>query len=279
MSDEKRTAAPSADEAVEAASVNEVPDAPETAKEQQVAAPTPIHVNIPTSAFKRIKTEAREKGKQEGTKMANKAFEEAAKAAGFESVEAAFSALASIGSSANSSPAEVGEAQPSVAPTNAEMERHLSAQRELERKAAETLQRLEAMQSRAAELEEALTAKDAEIAIRDSLAKAGVKDTDYAATLLARTLAAMDDDELAAISDVEWVDAQRKNRPYLFGEDAPRVPATTGVNESTSAPSPEQVAEATAGAGNFDARAAKPDEFRKRLAALGLNIPGYGARA
>lgn len=89
----------------------------------------------------------------------------------------------------------------------------------------------------------------------------------------------MEDEELTSFSDSDWVEQQRKDRPYLFGQGPTKVPATTGVSEGSGAPSPEQVAQATAGAGQFDARKAKPQEFAERLRKLGLSSPGFGARA
>ncbi len=293
MSDEMHTAAadPQAETHV---TVNEVPDddavGAASSHEQggNRASPQSVTVNIPSSAFKRIKTEARERGRSEGAQMAQEAIEAAAKAAGFGSIEDAFAALAALKAQPPvqahqsvqpvSPAANAGEVQ-SAAPSNADRAQIEALQRSLDAKIAEYQREVAAAQARASELEEALTAKDAEIAIRDTLAKAGVLDTDYASTLLARELAAMDDDELAAFSDAEWVEAQRKTRPYLFGQGTPKVPATTGVSESTGAPSPEQVAQATAGAGQFDARNAKPQEFAARLRALGLSTPGFGAPA
>jgi len=241
-------------------------------------------VNVPTAAFKRIKDEARDKGRAEGVQMANQQIADAAKAAGFGSVEEAFAALAALKDTPATRPSSpavpAGDPQTPATPDDggAQYAQQLAeAQRAYEAQLAEAKRQHEAAMAKAAELEEALTAKDAEIAIRDTLAKAGVHDTDYAATLLARELAAMDDDELAAFDDSAWVEAQRKARPYLFGQAANRTPATTGVSEGASTPSPEQVAQATAGAGQFDARKAKPTEFADRLRALGLNMPGYGA--
>jgi hypothetical protein len=294
MSDVKHTTA--ADPTTETAvTVNEVPDdgakeaaSSSTQDDSRRASPQSVTVNIPSSAFKRIKEQARERGRTEGASMAQDALDTAAKAAGFTSVEDAFAALAALKTQpAPAAPAPVqshspvanaGEAQP-AAPSNAERAQLEAMQREWEAKIAAYQRDIAAAQARASELEEALTAKDAEIAIRDTLAKAGILDTDYAATLLARELASMDDEELASFSDANWVEQQRKDRPYLFGQGQPKVPATTGLSESSGAPSPEQVAQATAGAGQFDARTAKPQEFAERLRALGLSTPGFGARA
>ena len=295
MSDVQHTEA--ADPVAEAnVTVNEVPDdgasveaASSSSQEgSKRSPPRSVTVNIPSSAFKRIKTEARERGRSEGAQMAQDAIEAAAKSAGFGSVEDAFAALANLKSqpavSAPPAPTQspsaiASEAQTPSVPSNEVNEQIAAVQREWSAKMADYERQMAAATARASELEEALSAKDAEIAIRDSLAKAGILDTDYAATLLARELAGMDDDELASFSDSTWVETQRKERPYLFGGGPKKVPATTGVREGTGAPSPEQVAQATSGAGQFDARSAKPDEFRQRLRALGLNVPGFGARA
>ena len=295
MSDVEHTAAadPMAETSV---TVNEVPDdgatveaaSSSTQDSSKRATPRSVTVNIPSSAFKRIKTEARERGRNEGAHMAQEAIEAAAKSAGFNSVEDAFAALASLKTQpapqahipqpTHSPAANAGEAQQAV-PSNHDRAQLDAMQKEWEAKMADYQRDIAQAQARASELEEALTAKDAEIAIRDTLAKAGILDTDYAATLLARELASMEDDALATFSDADWVEQQRKDRPYLFGQGPTKVPATTGVSEGTGAPSPEQVAQATAGAGQFDARQAKPQEFAERLRALGLSAPGFGARA
>ncbi len=251
-----------------AASTVEPPAAP---KQQGHVLSDSAFKNIKDTARKRGRKDGLEAGRAEGLQMATDQIAEAAKAAGFDSVEGAFAALAKLKAPA---PAPAAPAAPPEAPAFDEAAMRASIEAEYAARFAEAT-------ARTAALEESLTAKDAEIAIRDTLAKAGVHDTDYAATLLSRELASMDDDALAAFDDAAWVDSQRTSRPYLFGgQVAPKkAPANTGVTEGTNGASPQQVAVATAGAGNFDGRTAKTQDFRARLAAMGLNPPGFGTRA
>lgn len=132
------------------------------------------------------------------------------------------------------------------------------------------------------ELEAELSAKDAEIGLREECYRAGVKDVDYVIRLLTRELQGKTQEEITAYDRSKFYEATRKDKPYLFGETV--VAATTGTGGEVKAegqggspanapasPAPGAVAAKAADEKKFDARTAKPEEVQQRLRELGLN--------
>jgi hypothetical protein len=117
-----------------------------------------------------------------------------------------------------------------------------------------------------------LDAKDAEMSLREVAVSKGVRDVDYAVRLLTRHLEGQDEVALSSFDEAAYFEGLRASHPYLFGEVA--VPATTGTAGGASAPAapaPGTAAQQIAKNGTFDARTASADEFKKRLAQLGIN--------
>lgn len=125
------------------------------------------------------------------------------------------------------------------------------------------------------ELQSQLDAKEAEMALREELYRAGVQDTDYALRLLTRQLEGKSEEEIGAFNRADFYAELRKEKPYLFGETV--APATTGTNGTKAdgsapvVPAPGGAAVDQAQRDQFDARKAKPQEISDRLRALGLN--------
>lgn len=157
----------------------------------------------------------------------------------------------------------------------------------MENKSAQEISRLERERSKAREnwrkeekrrkaAERKLAAKEAEIELRQIAMEQGVKDVDYAIRLMTRELQGKSKDDLAAFSEKDFFSGLKSDRPYLFGETT--VPATTGTgagDEGTPPePKPGEVLTKTAEDTHFDARNAKPEEVRARMAELGLNTSG-----
>jgi hypothetical protein len=231
------------------------------------------------SDFKRIKEEARTKGRQ----AAFSELDQAAQAAGFTSYADALKALAELKKSPP--PAKPAMIQPQPQGTQT-----MSIKPKTDTKAADQ-QRIEALKAaeerttmrkqwraeerRRRELQEQLDAKEAEMSLREELYRAGVHDVDYALRLLTRQLEGKNEEEIGAFDRNAFYTGLRKEKPYLFGETV--APATTGTNgvkpdgSSPVAPAPGGAAIDQAQQNQFNARTAKPQEISDRLRALGLN--------
>lgn len=229
------------------------------------------------SDFKRIKDEARTKGRREAITE----LDQAARAAGFTSYADALKALAEFKKSPPAKPAMIqpqpqGTQTMSTKPktdTQADQQRiealKASEERAIMRKQWRTEER------RRRELQDQLDAKEAEMSLREELYRAGVHDVDYALRLLTRQLEGKTEEEIGAFDRSAFYTGLRKEKPYLFGETV--SPATTGTNgvrpdgSAPAAPPPGGAAVDQAQANQFDARKAKPQEISDRLRALGLN--------
>lgn len=233
------------------------------------------------SDFKRIKEEAKAKGKAEALSE----LDEAAKAVGFASHADALKALAELKKSPPAKPAEPTpppkETQTMPTPpkmkADKDKERAEAEARRLadeQAKAAER-KRWRAEERRRRELQAALDAKDAEMGLREEMYRAGVADVDYTLRLLTRELEGKTEEEIAAFNRSDFYGKLRTEKPYLFGEKV--APATTGTNgtkpdgSSPAEPKPGESAKDAAASTQFNAREAKPADVQARLRALGLN--------
>jgi hypothetical protein len=121
-------------------------------------------------------------------------------------------------------------------------------------------------------LQEMLDAKEAEFRLKQIALQTGIRDVDYAVHLLTGAIETKSEEDLKSFNETEYFKTLRSSHPYLFGEVA--VPATTGTAGGASAPAapaPGTAAQQIAKNGTFDARTASADEFKKRLAQLGIN--------
>lgn len=259
-------------------------------------------VAVPTSVFKELKQQARQRGAEEGAAKALAEVAPVAKAFGFDDPTAFLKAVkkgeVKLGSNTqatqeapSSQSSAAGEAVPEKEATQTTTTAPKAAQQretktmsdnklaDIEKKwaadMAELKGKVQTLEATNRAAQDALAAKDAEMQLRERFIRSGVRDADYLTTLMAREVNSMDDAALKAFDENAWLDKQKTDRPYLFETATPPKPATTGAaaGEAT-APTPGQVAAATAGAGAFNGRQAKPEEFRARLAALGLGVPG-----
>jgi hypothetical protein len=233
-------------------------------------------LQLPTSAFAKIKADAQEKGR----KAAQAELAEKAKAFGFANMDEMFAALESVksGGEQEAAPAAPKAQGPKAQqqggkPQQSKQSDTVSAEalrvaKELERarKEAEKASR-EARRYRQQLEEQQATAEIEKVALQ-----AGVRELDFTVDLLKRTLSTKTEEELASFSVDQWFAGLRSQRPYLFGE-APRVPATTGTGgEAPKAPAPGQAAAAAAQNSQFDGRKATSDAVRARLAQLGVDF-------
>ena len=146
------------------------------------------------------------------------------------------------------------------------------AQLDRERKARETERRARLHEERRRkDAEHAREALEAESAIREQAIMAGVKDVDYAVTLLRRNIDGKSADELKGFDELKFFDDLRERQPYLFGERSVSVTTGTGVKEP-GAPKPGQIAQGTAANGQIDATKMNNKEFAEHLRKRGLNL-------
>jgi hypothetical protein len=245
--------------------------------------------------FKRIKDEARDKGRAQA--LAD--LDAKAKSAGFESMDDALKKWAELSkkpqtqSPARPSPTQPKEPQPMPKPGNSppKPQNEDALRREnLRAQDDKTKMRKQWRQSEAKrrELERALAAKQAEMGLREEMFQAGVRDVDYAVRLLTRELEGKTQEEIAKYDRPAFYGKLRTDKPYLFGESV--APATTGVDPAKAAgnsqggagggagangapatPAPGAATAGEAGKNKFDAMKAKPEEVQQRLRELGLN--------
>lgn len=261
--------------------------APQYSNEQQKV------MSIPTSAMKRIKDEAMERGRSEG-------INEFLRTAGFNSPDEFAQVMSSLRSNTQQKAAprqtynsrDEGEAfdeaprnrqasQPLSQPDESELLSVKNARRDLaryerqmeklQRERDEAVNRYRAEMSSRSQLQEALDAKEAEASLRETAVGLGVKDVDYALRLLTRELEDKDESELAQFDERAFFDGLRKNKPYLFGELVQPANTGTGVGAVPSAPKPGAVTAEAARSGQPDARKMNSQEFHDLLRKRGLN--------
>ena len=212
---------------------------------------------LSTSAFKRLKTEAREKGKKE-------ALSEFAKQAGFTNVDDLQKALTGL---KNPAPA-AAETKPQNAPTDNKWEREKGV---MQRQVEDLNRRLKTESDNRKELQRQIDAKEAEMELREKALLVGIRDPEYAIRLITRDLEGKSDDELSKFDETKFFEGLREKHPYLFGETV--KPATTGTGAGApAAPKPGDASVASAQNGKVDATKMKPDEFREFLRRKGLGI-------
>jgi hypothetical protein len=248
-------------------------------------------VELRHSDFKKIKDEAKEKGRREALSD----LDAAAVEAGFTS---AADALRALGQLKKTPPAQPTNQQPpqeastmtqqpppkTPKPPTVDKAAMENAKIADERMKMRKQWRREEKVRRQVEREKANL--EAEIALRGELYQMGVRDVDYALELLRREMRAVStrvsaaggnpEAELAKFDRKSFMDGVRKDRPYLFGETV--TPATTGTNGTTPAagtPAPPPAGQPTvdnAQEQRFDASKATPEQVRARLQKLGLDM-------
>lgn len=265
-----------------------------TSAVEQAAAPqiksVGKNVVLPSNAIGRIKNEAKERGKREALNE----LETQAKSAGFSSLAEALGTLKGI--TAVSPKSLHQQKQPKARQENANGEQPRKEERQAQAKRSdrdkererEKYSRLLEQERRARqdearrrrELQRQLDASQARSELEKSAIQSGVKDVDYAVSLLLRQLEGKDEKALSVFDESKFFDGLRESHPYLFGETV--KPATTGTagGISPSTPKPGQVAQATAANGKPDPMARdehgklkmNSQEFHEYLRKRGLNL-------
>lgn len=237
---------------------------------------TSDYVQLPQSAFKKLKDDALERGR----KKALSEFEERVKAAGFTSFEDMLKAVPSKGAPKQQVAAYEDEDDVDDVPVQVSAEApkktgNAAVDRERERLHREKLKlqaKLEREALRRRELQRELDAREAEMGLRQSAALAGVRDIDYAITLLERHISGKDEAALAEFDERSFFNQLRTSNPYLFGETV--VAATTGnaAAAAPKAPTPNAVTQQSVQSQAVDARKMNREEYAALLRSRGLAV-------
>lgn len=229
-------------------------------------------VNLPSSAFKRLKDEAQAKG----MKKAMSELDAKAKAAGFGSFDELFAAATTKPAQAKSQSHNTVEhtKEATVTPppkktgnaaTDRERERlyreKLKLQSKLEREAQrrrETMREKEALEAR--------------MELERTASRIGIRDLDYAIHLLEREISGKDEAQLMDFDDRAFFEGLRGSHSYLWGETV--VPATTGnaTAAAPAAPRPNTVTQQTSAAQQVDVRKMNRQEYEAHLRSRGLAV-------
>jgi len=224
------------------------------------------------SAFKRLKDEARDKGRKE-------ALSTFAKDAGFTTVDDLQKALAGLKNPA--APAPTPEVRPPAeTPGNGNGNNPKTGDKwdrervQLQRQIDDLARRAKTETEGRKELQRQLDAKEAEMELKVAAIGHGIKDSDaasFAVMLLTKSLEGKSDEEMAKFDHDKYFVELRTSHPYLFGEVV--KPATTGNGAGApAAPKPADAAASAAQNGKVDATKMTPEEYRAHLARRGLAI-------
>jgi hypothetical protein len=116
----------------------------------------------------------------------------------------------------------------------------------------------------------------AEHELRLAAVRGGVKDVDYALTILKRKLQRLPASELATFDEDQFFKTElRKTSPYLYEEVI--EPATTSPSEPSSTPSPKPTTAPASNGKPVDARTVSRQEYAEMLRKRGIQDPSLGA--
>lgn len=157
--------------------------------------------------------------------------------------------------------------------TNARTDNRIAQLAEDRRKANKRAAQTE---KRNRDLERDLAAKEVEWELKLIAVRQGVRDVDYAVTLIQRHTANMSPEELNAFDEEKYFrDDLRKERPYLYGEEV--RPANTdptqppaGAAPNGGAPPPPKKAPPPATSEVVDAKSMTREQFEAHLRSQGL---------
>lgn len=220
--------------------------------------------------------EIRRREQRRATKALQEQLETQAKSAGFASLEDAFKALAKVKDTPEPKVEPKPEPKVESKPDEATLAELTKARNELKRLEG----RATAAEQEAAAAKQALEDKDTEHGLRELALRSGCTDPDFALHALRKDCAGKTEAELQKFDEKAWFENQKKERPYLFGQQAPVVttdtkPATTGTTKDAphTPPKPDAVSGNNSDAAKVDARKMKPDEFAEYLSKFGLTNP------
>jgi len=234
---------------------------------------------LSTTAYKRLKDDARERGRKE-------AVSELVKTLGFGSVDDVKEALQAKAQPPQDTRAdarsqgkgkEAAKDDQGAPATQQQSKSYRSLVRERDKLAneAEELRRqVQKMNAQTKKMREDVDRKDAEMTLREAAIRAGIKDVGYALHLVQTEMGGKPDAELEKFDErVFFEKTLKESHPYLYGEVTRPANTGTGANAAPPAPKAGDAAQATATNGKIDARGMNQKEFTELMQRRGLN-PG-----
>jgi hypothetical protein len=113
---------------------------------------------------------------------------------------------------------------------------------------------------------------EAEMIVRETAARKGIKDVDYALRLVTRELAGKTDEDVAKFDEAKFFDGLRETHPYLFGETTKPVTTGNGAGAAPPTPTPGAAQQSAAQGSQADARKMDQKQYQDHLRARGLSI-------
>lgn len=238
-------------------------------------------IAIPTSQMAKLKRDERDKGKRAAAQAADAQARElgyASHADMIDKLKAKKNRPPASARPTQTSANDDGDGDEPPTPPAAGARRQTRVERELERareqrKAANRART--AAEKKARQLERQREADRAEHELRLAAVGAGVQDVDYALALCQRQLSGMSDEELAKFDEVKFFKEElRRLKPYLY--ETVEQPVTTSPPPSDPKP-PTPPGRPPAPPPDKDIRTVSRQEYKARLAKLGITDPSVGA--
>lgn len=243
------------------------PASPDTSKSSKT-------MMMPHSAIAEIRTKERERGK----KLAWEELNDKAKTLGFDSYDAMENAALKSqkkpvetrpvhddSDETDATPEPVTPA-PTSSATTREEKRLAKEHADLIEKHKEANRRIAAEEKKRKAAERDRDHERIRATLERAAYTAGIKDTDYAVTLLKRATATKSQDELASFDENKFFEGLRQTHAYLFGATPqPINTAPAGNEEPKAAVTPGQVTQNKSGNGPIDARTLSPQDYQELL--------------
>jgi hypothetical protein len=257
--------------------LNPLPTPPVSAEPPTEPKEPPV-VQMPSTAIRALRNEAREKGR----KAAEDANLARLKALGYESWEALEEAQKKPAQTPE--PATPPKAREPQARTPKEPTMGATADQKLKRdneRLVEEKKRLArqraATERRLKQTERERDALAAEHALKLAATKAGVSDVDYAVTLLKRQLSGKSTEELAAFDEGKFfAEDLRKSHPYLFGVESTLADTGPNTREEQGGGGPQKPGTKERDSAPIDPRKMTVEQYEATLAKHGLTNPAVG---
>lgn len=234
---------------------------------------------VPGDAFAKIKRDAESRGE----KRAKDALAQQLKQAGFSTVDEMLAAVAKAKNVKDQRPqkpqSQAQKSQPQKSKSNSPQQQARHPEQLSPRQADKLHQRLSSLERKAlderrkrVELQRELDKRQAEMALREAAAKAGVRDIGYALHLLRDHLSGMPQQDLASFEEGKFFEGLRQSHPYLYGETVrPATTGTGGAPAHPSSPRPDVATQAATNGKRTDATKLSAQEYQDLLRARGLD--------
>jgi len=220
---------------------------------------------LSTAAYKRLKDEARERGKKE-------ARAELLKSLGYDTEEALREATQAK-PKAKEPPRETESEQGKTPDQRSQSKSYRALQRErdkLSSELTEAKEQLQRMTSQVRKLREDGDRREAEVVLREAAIRSGIRDVNYAIHLAHDDLAGKNEADLEKFDEHAYFSGLREKHPYLFGETIRPATTGTGANAAPPAPKAGEATQAAATNNRQDARSLDQKAFADLLRQKGL---------